>query len=423
MKKNLKIEKFHEDIVSDDIDVACNKAEYTNQLVLSNLRLQAVPDLVCQLTDLVELHLNQNSLSSLPLSISLLSNLKVLNASGNPLLTITGSDIGKLSQLETLDLASCDLESLDGSEIGTLKHLRILNVSGNRLKSLPKEVGDLKKLQVLEAHKNQLDQIGDEICDLDHLELIMLQKNHLQSLPSTFGHRFQKLKTLYLQNNNFSGKFRFGSNDTKSNIIFTNLHRLYLGYNSITDLDPDQFTGQTFPKLTVLHIKSNKLSSLPPRLNTIGSLYVLHVGLNHLTFAGVQSFSVLAENKNKSEISQNLKILELQGNPIVDTKKIAETLSGFTQLKRLHLFNCGLTGKIDEESGLWELKNLKVLNLGGNHLDEVSERLEGLGQLKRLYLEGNEKLVGLPKAVGRMKCLEFVSFGKTQENVVGSLEK
>lgn len=71
----------------------------------------------------------------------------------------------------------------------------------------------------------------------------------------------------------------------------------------------------------------------------------------------------------------------------------------------LNLSKKGLT-EIPEE--VFDMKDLKVLRLYGNHLDSIPERIGELANLERLYL-GKNDIVYLPNSIGRLKKLEILS--------------
>ncbi|KAM5577883.1 disease resistance protein RPV1-like [Rosa sericea] len=124
-------------------------------------KLEALPDSLGKIDCLEELDAGGTSISTLPTSICLLGNLKVLSLRGckgmpgkrpryprSFRLPIT--DSGGLRSLTELNLSDCNLqEGTIPKDIGCLSSLLSLNVSKNSFNSLPKSIRQLSKLQNL----------------------------------------------------------------------------------------------------------------------------------------------------------------------------------------------------------------------------------------------------------------------------------
>ena len=101
-------------------------------------------------SQLTEMHLDNNRLSSLPLSLSAITGLRVLALSKNRLSSLPVS-LSRLQQLQTLDLASNKFSSLPGF-LAKLP-LTSLRVKGNKkLKGLPKHVETPELLKWISEH-------------------------------------------------------------------------------------------------------------------------------------------------------------------------------------------------------------------------------------------------------------------------------
>lgn len=105
------------------------------------------------LLQLEELVISNNRIQSLPNSIGRLENLKILLTDVNAL-TWLPSSIGQCRSLRILNVASNNLLSLP-EEIGHLKELRVLNLANNYLRYLPQTVADLPNLTALWLNDNQ----------------------------------------------------------------------------------------------------------------------------------------------------------------------------------------------------------------------------------------------------------------------------
>ncbi len=94
-------------------------------------KLKELPQDICVLEQLNQLHINSNTISQVPPEIGNLKNLKLLSLKSN-----------KIKQLP--------------KEIGKLTNLKKLNLAGNQLNALPTEISGLKNLKVLNLKKNPI---------------------------------------------------------------------------------------------------------------------------------------------------------------------------------------------------------------------------------------------------------------------------
>jgi hypothetical protein len=82
-----------------------------------------------------------------------------------------------------LNLAQIGLAAVP-SAIGQLTNLQVLELTGNRLTSLPPEIGQLTNLANLSLERNQLTSLPPEIGQLTKLERLSLYNNQLRYLPT-----------------------------------------------------------------------------------------------------------------------------------------------------------------------------------------------------------------------------------------------
>jgi hypothetical protein len=151
-------------------------------LGLNYLALTEVPPEIGRLSNLQELYLYGNKLSSLPPEIGRLSNLQELYLYDNKLSSLP-PEIGRLSSLQELHLYNNQLSSLP-AEIGNLDKLEVLLLNFNQLSSLPTEFGDLANLQALWLNNNQLSSLPTEFGNLTNLCFLDLRNNSFQDIPS-----------------------------------------------------------------------------------------------------------------------------------------------------------------------------------------------------------------------------------------------
>ncbi|MBF0363094.1 MAG: leucine-rich repeat domain-containing protein [Oligoflexia bacterium] len=99
---------------------------------------------------------------------------------------------GKLTQLKELDLYNNQLTTLPPA-IGTLTRLKELYLSSNKLTTLPPEFGTLTQLNKLYLSSNQLTTLPPEFGALTQLNTLYLSGNQLTTLPPVLKPLFQRL--------------------------------------------------------------------------------------------------------------------------------------------------------------------------------------------------------------------------------------
>lgn len=132
-------------------------------------------------TNVIELWLGGNDLTSIPPEIGKLKGLTMLALSGNKL-TFIPPEIGHLRRLISLYLSRNQLTSIP-PEIGQLQNLTVLTLEGNQLTSIPPEIGDLRSLTELALYNNQLTSIPPEIGQLQRLTRLNLSGNPIEHYP------------------------------------------------------------------------------------------------------------------------------------------------------------------------------------------------------------------------------------------------
>ncbi|MHA1340890.1 MAG: leucine-rich repeat domain-containing protein [Promethearchaeota archaeon] len=150
--------------------------------------------------------------------------------------------IGIFTELKELDLYNNNLSSLPES-IGNLKSLTELNLSSNNLSSLPNSIGNLKSLTELNLSSNNLSSLPNSIGNLTNLKELDLQFNRLSSFPNSIGN-------------------------------LTNLKELDLQFNKISSL-PESIGA--LKNLTCLNLHDNNLSSLPESIGNLKNLTELNL--------------------------------------------------------------------------------------------------------------------------------------------------
>ena len=198
----------------------------------------------------------------------------------------------------------------------------------------------------------------------------------------------------------------YGIQDLTGLQFATNLRRVHLGLNQISDLSP--IAGLI--NLTNLDISQNEISDLSPLAGLI-NLTNLHISDNPFSdispIAGLINLEVIKfSNKNVGDISflagfKKLKSFTTWNNPISDISVLAE----LPQLEKVDI--CHSAG-IPDISPLAGLTNLKELYFVCNEVSDISP-LAGLTKLTRLSLRCNENISDISPLAGlvNLKWLEI----------------
>ncbi|XP_008275217.1 leucine-rich repeat-containing protein 8E [Stegastes partitus] len=153
-------------------------------LELVGCELERIPSAVFSLSNLQELDLKENKLSTVEeiLSLQHCQRLVTLRLWHNKIAYIP-DHISKLHTLETLDMSWNKLRKLP-SRLFYCTKLRHLDVSHNQLTSLPSEVSILQGLQFFSAAFNSLETLPEELFSCKRLKTLVLGNNCLSYLSS-----------------------------------------------------------------------------------------------------------------------------------------------------------------------------------------------------------------------------------------------
>jgi uncharacterized protein (TIGR02996 family) len=126
------------------------KLRKLRKLELSFCRIRSLPDEIAELPELVEIDLRANELVELPAAISKCTRLEMLSLIENPKLDLAGAfRILQHLPLRRLYLSSMQLTALP-EEIGLLTQLEYLSLSWNQLKALPDSIVNLTRLREID---------------------------------------------------------------------------------------------------------------------------------------------------------------------------------------------------------------------------------------------------------------------------------
>ena len=240
-----------------------------NQL---NLYFKFPSSIFASLVQLRELHLQFNSLESVPSFIAL-TNLIWLDLHHNSISTIMPNTFFSLRKLERLDLSFNLLKRL-GNALDNSKNLRELYLGGNQLLIPLDSISGLGGLRILHLQENNFSMIptnafmglgglvwlnlaGNSIRNVSYLafnslanlEILDLDHNLLQHLPVDFAILppvLPALSELFLSYNLLSSL----SADSFSGLI--QLSSLSLSYNQLSEISFDAFLGTKLCSISLL---------------------------------------------------------------------------------------------------------------------------------------------------------------------------
>lgn len=213
-------------------------------------------------TQVSNLNLDNNKISSIPEWVSELTNLKVLYLNSN-----------QIDNIEALT---------------TLSSLEVLHLNQNRLHSIPDNIGTLTNLKSLFVYDNYLTSLPDTICNLFQLRKLLAAQNGITDIPSGIG-QLKQLEVLNLFDNKITSI-------PESIGELSSLDYLQLGKNKISQLPENIGSLQT---VNTFRIFSNKLNNLPPQFKQLKNLKHLNIADNNLTHienipASVRELSIYA---------------------------------------------------------------------------------------------------------------------------------
>ncbi|KAJ0980460.1 hypothetical protein J5N97_008715 [Dioscorea zingiberensis] len=355
-----------------------------------------------------------------------LTNLRVLDLSGNDVNSTVPQWLFKLTSLEKLDLSFNSFQGLVPSAIGNLTSLKVLSLANNGVLQvgIPTTLGNLCMLNTLDLSGNSyisgdLSDLGETFsgCIKHSLQTFSWVSSELSGSLPHWLQNFKSLKMLNLYVNSFYGEIpefelpsllkldisRNKLNGTISKNLGKSFPRLVFLDISINDF-ADVLTEEHFADLK--HLQHLGLSSNAFKLN-VGSHWVPPLGLKRILLGNCQlgpQFplwlqklgKILSINLSNTSISyalpdwvwnfsSNLLSINLSNNQIKGklpsslehlNNLVYVDLSGNSfegslpqfpsKVEDLLLFSNNITGSIS--ATLCSLKNLKVLDLSENHM-------------------------------------------------------
>ena len=280
--------------------------------------------------------------------------------------TITRDDMAGLT---ALDARYSGVRQVDGLQHAV--NLRALYLQGNGV-SAASSLTNLTKMQTLFLQDNNISSI--DLTQMTDLRFLNIGNNSLSTVDLS------------------SQRTRVGQNNQSIN---SKLYALWLNGNRLTSFDITGLTAlddtsgtNSDPRLVSLRLDGNQLASITGISDLPGQAWSLRLEDNQLTSVDLTG-------------AEHLHYVYLDRNPISSTSSIVG-LSGLTGLRRLHLYETGISS-ID----LSPFSQLERAFLNDNNLTSVD--VTGLDSLNRLWLRGNEisSLAGLDDVAASLQYLNL----------------
>ena len=148
-------------------------------LKVPNMSLVSVPPSVLRCLPLTVLDMSSNGFSSLPEGLCRLPCLKELHVTWCKL-NVLPKNIGQLKNLKKLACGFNQLTSLPDS-ICSLAHLEVLLANDNSIAHLPTSIGRMESLREISVQYNQITELPESVALLGLLQVFNLRGNPLQN--------------------------------------------------------------------------------------------------------------------------------------------------------------------------------------------------------------------------------------------------
>ena len=446
---NLKLEIIPKEVFDPNVDleginwwemVDINKLDASNNLLSENSFNDEEYNLSL-MSYLVSLRFSNNKFNLIPQGIYQLSNLKLLDMSGNNINEIDGNLIKGLSSLVELDLSKNKIRYIPNN-IQFLTFLEVLRVSNNQLLELPEELGVLTRLKKLFLNENSLQFLPRNLFSkMVGLEEIYLYKNQLEDICDSSSSIFDNMKHLKFLD--------IHSNHLTIFNIFTEmpiLDSLLLSYNqlqhingldkcyNLTNLDLNNNKISEFPsdilklkKLSTLNLQNNDLNSIPNTLGLMNNLIRLNIEGNPLKrLVGKMRNCTTQELKNylKSRITEQ----DLDNTPMTkeDLYDINDVENNLNNQIIQNIYNNGLMMKemnlknipIEEMQNSLKINSINKIDFSKNQINDINNltfvlnRIESLSELNL----SNNLIEKFPLIILSLPNLSILNISKNKLN-------
>ncbi|XP_047472312.1 leucine-rich repeat neuronal protein 1-like [Penaeus chinensis] len=344
------------------ISIACGTMDDALQEARLSYNATCPEDCTCGLLRSTHLHHLLNTfhcsfanMKSFPPNIPL--DIQALIINGNSIRSVP-DPVSRLTELQELDLSGNSISSLGrGGMFQNMSRLEYLNMAKNAISTIFHDnLLGLKNLEQLVLFGNKLTYIEDKaFADQTHLLTLVLENNLLGSLYAEWFRGLDSLVELNLAYNRIH-------NIPAS--VFLHLHsleRLDLTGNRISTVNPGAFAGLT--NLQHLVIKDNFLSKIPAAaFQSLLSLLTLNLDQNPLVKIKPMDFSNLSVTK--------ISLCQMPKLEIIDSKGFYD-LANITTIKVTHNSKLAYV----DPFAFMNVETLKDLQLHNNNLRGIEKEI------------------------------------------------
>lgn len=279
------------------------------------LTVEEIPFQLYDLTNLTQLRLTGHHFYTLPTEFSVFLSLRVLNIRQNEIQTIPEECFPPGSAIEELNLENNHIEAIPMS-LTNLSELRLLRLTCNHLTAIPGEIGQLSKLEEAYFDHNQLKEIPQDIVKAKKLQKLDLSRNDIEVLDIDF-QGTKSLTDLRLDLNRLS--------DLPDSLAYVKLLRLSLSGNNFHVVPP---VLSKLSHLKTLYCRVNHLVELPVEFGNMQQLDAIELDGNPLRAppAEIAAEGIIAIKQYLDTRAQRLKELKT----LLDLAELEYNADAFT---------------------------------------------------------------------------------------------
>lgn len=167
----------------DDLPVDLTKLVDLKVLNCSKNRISQISSSFEKLKQIKEFDFSQNCFKRFPSVFYNFENLERLNGEQNQI-KMLDEQISNLKFLKVLILDKNLLENIDFVDFGTLPHLESIHLSYNQLNKFPRNLDKLKRIKIVDLSFNKIQSFPVDLLLVSSLDVLNLSHNQLQALPS-----------------------------------------------------------------------------------------------------------------------------------------------------------------------------------------------------------------------------------------------
>lgn len=369
----------------------------------------------------------------LPSQITYLTNVNVLNLSGNSLIGKPLDILSKLPKLSLLDLSGNLLSDEITVDASYFKELIYLDLSSNRFTgALPESLSQLSNLRYLYLSSNSFTgSVPAKYLQLTNLLELDLSNNQLSGNFPTVLLGMTSLAKLDMANNSFSGtvpeQIANLSNIKEFNVSINNFSgEIPAGIGAMVKLELVSFANNNFTgrlpdrlgeilELKNLNCSNNKLIAVHSTIGRNAKLEYLDMSFNTIAdlpvgFSQLENIATLFMNNNKIATMPDVSRLSKLSEWYADNNQLSALPTGIEKcvgMRELIVRNNQLA---QIPAALAQMSWLEVLDLSGNKISStLPEWFGAMPKLRKLHLADNNLIGTIPAKITNAPMLNSLN--------------